>query len=138
MAQRLAHGRGARARALEELPILFFGHTQSVMTSSRSKPVTGDRIPSLESEWTDDAWHDVPVWPLYWNQPAAFAPVFLTEVKIMQNGTTEAVMARCAEPHGTVVEAQERDGPIDHDDSFQVYLDTSGSRTGSMPSGSWL
>jgi hypothetical protein len=86
-----------------------------------------DRIPSLESEWTDDAWRDVPAWPLYRNESGSRAPVFPTEVKIMQDGTTLAVMARCAEPYGTVAEAQERDGPIDRDDSFQLYLATSGS-----------
>lgn len=86
-----------------------------------------DRIPSLESEWTDDAWRDVPVWPLYRNEPGSLAPVFRTEVKIVQDARTLAVMARCAEPYGTVAEAQERDGPIDRDDSFQVYLATSGS-----------
>jgi len=46
---------------------------------------------------------------------------------MVQDGTTLAVMARCAEPYETVAEAHERDGPIDHDDSFQIYLATSGS-----------
>ena len=86
-----------------------------------------DRIPSLESEWTDDAWRDAPVWPLYRNEPGLRAPAFPTEVKILQDGSTLAVLARCAEPYGTVAEGQERDGPIDHDDSFQIYLATSGS-----------
>ena len=85
------------------------------------------QLPPLESEWTDDAWRDVAVWTLYRNEPGFRAPVFPTEVKIMQDGSTLAVMARCAEPYGTAANVQERDGPVDHDDSFQVYLATSGS-----------
>jgi len=52
---------------------------------------------------------------------------FRTEVKIVHDGAKLAVMARCEEPYGTVAQAQERDGPTDRDDSFQVYLATSGS-----------
>jgi dienelactone hydrolase len=86
-----------------------------------------DQIPPLESEWTDEAWRDVPVWTLLRNEPNSRTPVFPTEIKLLQDGKTLAVMARCAEPSGTIAEAQERDGPVDHDDSFQVYLATSGS-----------
>ena len=86
-----------------------------------------DSIPPLETGWSDEAWRDVPVWTLYRDEPGSRAPVFPTEVKMMQDGKTLAVMARCAEPYGTVADARERDGPIDHDDSFQIYLATSGS-----------
>jgi dienelactone hydrolase len=86
-----------------------------------------DRIPPLESEWTDQAWRDVPVWTLFRNEPNSRVPAFPTEVKMLQDGKTLALMARCAEPFGTVADARERDGPVDHDDSFQVYLATSGS-----------
>lgn len=86
-----------------------------------------ESIPALESEWTDDAWRDVPVWRLYRNEPGSRAPHFATEIKMVQDGKTLAVMARCAEPYATVAQTQERDGPADRDDSLQVYLATSGS-----------
>jgi len=100
------------------------------VAGNREPPIEVGRkasIPPLESEWTDDAWRDVPVWTLYRNEPGSRAPVFPTEVKMMQNGNTLAVMARCAEPYGIVADVRERDGQTDHDDSFQVYLATSGS-----------
>ncbi len=86
-----------------------------------------DRIPPLESEWTGEAWRDVPVWTLFRNEPGSRIPVFPTEVKMLQDGKTLALMARCAEPSETVADVRERDGQVDHDDSFQVYLATSGS-----------
>jgi dienelactone hydrolase len=86
-----------------------------------------DRIPPLESEWTDSAWRDVPVWTLYRNEPGSRSPVFPTEIKMVHDGHTLAVIARCEEPFGTVAEVQERDGAVGQDDSFQVYLATSGS-----------
>jgi len=86
-----------------------------------------DRIPPLESEWTDEAWRDVPVWTLLRNEPSSRIPVFPTEVKMLHDRKTLALMARCAEPSGTIADVRERDGQVDHDDSFQVYLATSGS-----------
>jgi dienelactone hydrolase len=86
-----------------------------------------NNIPPLESEWTDDTWRDAPVWTLHRNEPGSRVPVFPTEVKMMHDGHTLAVIARCAEPYGTVAEVRERDGAVDRDDSFQVYLATSGS-----------
>jgi dienelactone hydrolase len=86
-----------------------------------------NNIPPLESEWNDDAWRDVQVWSLYRNEPGSRVPVFPTEIKMVHDGHTLAVMARCAEPHGTVAAAQERDGALDRDDSIQIYLATSGS-----------
>ncbi len=84
-------------------------------------------IPPIDSEWTDEAWRDVPVWNLYRNEPGSRAPVFRTEVKMIHDGKTLAVMARCAEPDGIVADVREQDGPVDHDDSFHIYLATSGS-----------
>ncbi len=40
---------------------------------------------------------------------------------------TLAVIAKCAEPDGIVARVNENDGPVTQDDSFQVYLSTSGS-----------
>src|SRR5215831_5250435 len=84
-------------------------------------------IPPLDSGWNDDPWRDVPVWTLSRNEPSARVPLFPTEVKMMHDGHTLALMARCAEPDRITAKAQERDGAIDGDDSFQVYLATSGS-----------
>ena len=85
------------------------------------------KLPPLEADWNGDGWRDVPVWTLYRNEPGSRTPVFPTEIKMQHDNHTLAVIARCAEPHGTVAAAQERDGPVDHDDSFQVLLATSGS-----------
>src|SRR6266404_763292 len=84
-------------------------------------------IPPLDSGWNDEAWRDVPVWTLSRNEPSARAPIFPTEVKMIQDGHTLAVMARCAEPDRIVAKVQERDGAVDGDDSFQIYLASSGS-----------
>ena len=84
-------------------------------------------IPPLEADWNGEAWRDVPVWTLYRNEPGSRVPVFPTEIKMVQDGHTLAVIARCAEPYGTIARVQERDGAIDSDDSFQVYLAISGS-----------
>ena len=84
-------------------------------------------VPPLEAEWNDDVWRNISVWTLYRNEPGSRVPVFPTEIKMMHDGHTLAVMARCAEPYGTVADVKERDGEIDRDDSFQVYMATSGS-----------
>jgi cephalosporin-C deacetylase-like acetyl esterase len=84
-------------------------------------------IPPLESGWTDNGWRDVAVWKLYQNAPGSRTPVLPTEIKMVHDQHTLAVIARCAEPYGTVAEVRERDGAVDQDDSFQIYLATSGS-----------
>ncbi len=84
-------------------------------------------IPALETDWNDEVWRNVPVWTLYRNEPDSRIPVYPTEVKMMQDGHTLAMLARCAEPSGTIAEVQEKDGATDRDDSIQVYLATSGS-----------
>lgn len=73
-------------------------------------------LPGLESGWNDGGWRDVSVWSLYRNQPGRHLPLFPSEVKMMHNGHTLAIMARCTE-----------DGTATADDNFQVYLATSGS-----------
>ncbi|HEY7306319.1 MAG TPA: acetylxylan esterase [Bryobacteraceae bacterium] len=84
-------------------------------------------IPPLAADWNDEAWRDVSVWTLYRNEPGSRVPVFPTEIKMVQDGHTLAVIARCAEPYGTIAGVRERDGAIDQDDSLQVYLAISGS-----------
>ncbi len=86
-----------------------------------------NNLPPMESAWTDDGWRDVPVWALHRNEPMARPPRFPTEVKLVHDGRTLAVMARCYEPEEVMAEAKERDAAVDADDSFQIYLATSGS-----------
>ena len=84
-------------------------------------------LPELDRGWTDAAWRSTPAWPLYRNDSSGRLPRLPTEVKLLQDGHTLAVLARCIEPDRVVVHAKERDGPVDEDDSFQIYLATSGS-----------
>jgi dienelactone hydrolase len=86
-----------------------------------------DRLPPVEAEWNEEIWRDVPVWWLYRNEPGIRTPIFPTEIKMIQDGHTLAIIARCSEPSGPFAEIQERDGAVDREDSFQVYLATSGS-----------
>ncbi len=86
-----------------------------------------DALPPTGSGWSDPPWSEVPSWKLLRNEPLVRLPRNTTEVKLIHNGYTLAVMARCMEPEGVRVKAKQRDGPVDKDDSFQVYLATSGS-----------
>jgi cephalosporin-C deacetylase-like acetyl esterase len=84
-------------------------------------------LSSLDKGWQDLPWRDAPVWRLHRNESVARPPQFPTETKLMHDGRTLAVMARCAEPGDVVATAKERDGLVGQDDSFHVYLATSGS-----------
>lgn len=84
-------------------------------------------LPGPRESWTGAGWRNVPVWTLTRNEPAARLPEFPTEVKLVQDGRTLAVLARCIESSGLVAHAKERDGGVAGDDDFQVYLATSGS-----------
>ena len=86
-----------------------------------------NRLPDLNRGWTDADWKDVPSWMLTRNEPQARIPVYPTEVKLIHSGQTLAILARCIEPGNVNARVQERDGSVDRDDSFQVYLATSGS-----------
>ncbi len=84
-------------------------------------------LPGLNSLWTDAGWKGVPSWTLRRNEPQARLPEFPTEVKLIHDGRTLAILARCIEPGMAIARVHERDGSVDGDDSFQVYLATSGS-----------
>lgn len=84
-------------------------------------------LPDMGTKWTDAGWQNVPAWTLRRNEAPARLPRFPTQVKMMQDGHTLAVLARCIEPGEFVARANERDTDVDRDDSFQVYLSTSGS-----------
>jgi hypothetical protein len=84
-------------------------------------------LPSLESGWNDSAWNRVPAWKLLRDEPLAQLPRTPTEVKLLHDGQTLAVLARCTEPGEISAGVKENDGPVNQDDSFHVYLATSGS-----------
>src|SRR5579872_4754582 len=84
-------------------------------------------LPDLKSAWDSPDWANVPAWTLRRNEAFARLPQHPTEVKMMQNGDTLAVLAKCIEPDKVISRATERDGAVAEDDSFQVYLTTSGS-----------
>ena len=98
------------------------GNREPVMEVGHRK-----ELPPLDSSWTDPAWRDVAVWALHRNEAAARTPLFPTEVKLMHNGGTLAVLARCIEPDFAIDGATEGDDAVDEGDSFQVYLATTGS-----------
>ena len=84
-------------------------------------------LPAIYARWDDPDWVNVPVWTLRRNEPLAQLPKFPTEVKLMHDGQTMAILARCIEPGAVIAHANRRDGLVTQDDSFQVYLATSGS-----------
>ena len=84
-------------------------------------------LPAMESTWDDSAWRNVPIWTLLRNEPAPRSPRFPTEIKVVQDGRWLAVFARCVEPGDPIARIRENDGPVNRDDTFQVYLATSGS-----------
>ena len=50
-----------------------------------------------------------------------------TAVRLLHDGKSLAVLARCTEPNGIVAQVKEHDGRVEADDSFQIYFGTSGS-----------
>ena len=50
-----------------------------------------------------------------------------TLVKVVHDGKTLAILARCEEPGTLIANVKEHDGRLDRDDSFHVYLGVSGS-----------
>jgi len=85
-------------------------------------------LPPLAATWTDAAWRDIDSWTLLKNDATAAPAHFSTSVKLAQNGHTLAIIAQCVEPGDIMAQATERDAAVPHNDSFQVYLATSGSR----------
>jgi dienelactone hydrolase len=102
-------------------PPVLGNHEPSIKVGFRKE------LPALESGWRDPAWRAVPTWALHRNAAAAPLPRFPTEVKLVHDGHTLAVLARCIEPEGVLVRTKEGPGLVGGDDSFQVYLSTSGS-----------
>lgn len=84
-------------------------------------------LPPLDSGWNEAAWSRAPAWKLLRDEPAARLPRTPTEVKLLHDGQTLAVLARCTEPGDIVAGVKQNDAPVNQDDSFHVYLATSGS-----------
>jgi dienelactone hydrolase len=120
-----------------EVPTLF-GEAQNFPDPVLQPPLLGNReapievgyrkqLPPLESGWMDPGWRDVPAWALRRNEASARMARFPTEVKLLHDGQTLAVVARSIEPDRIIARAKDRDEGIEQDDSFQVYLSASGS-----------
>lgn len=97
---------------------------------NREPPVEAGRarqLPALDDWWNDGAWRDTPAHTLLLDESLPRKPQFPAEVKLLQDGKTLAVLARCVEPGEPQASVTETDGPVERDDSFQVYLAVSGS-----------
>ena len=94
-------------------PPLEIGRTQS--------------LPALDAVWEDPAWRDAPVMKLFLDEVPLRQPRIPTQVKMLHDGKRLAVIARCNESDGIVADVKENDGAVTGDDSFHVYLSTSGS-----------
>lgn len=84
-------------------------------------------LPARDSGWNDAEWSKVPAWKLLRDESFPRLPRTPTEVKLLHDGQTLALLARCTEPGDVVASAKENDGAVNQDDSFHVYLATSGS-----------
>ena len=84
-------------------------------------------LPAMDSDWDSPAWRGVLTWTLLRNEPNPRSPRFPTEIKAVHDGHWLSVFARCIEPGEPIDRAKENDGAVNHDDSFQVYLATTGS-----------
>jgi dienelactone hydrolase len=124
------HGPAARIPALpskwdEPAPTFrpqLIGNTEAPLQAGRTPA-----LPAMDSAWDDPAWRHVPAWTLLRNEPAPRPPRFPAEIKVIQDGSALAVLARCVEPGEPMTRVKENGGPVNHDDSFQVYLAVSGS-----------
>jgi cephalosporin-C deacetylase-like acetyl esterase len=97
---------------------------------NKEAPITVGRVnvlPALDSGWEAGQWRDAPGWDLLRDEPLPRRPRFPATVKLLHDGRTLAVLARCVEPDGTRARVRETDGSVAQDDSFHVYLATSGS-----------
>lgn len=84
-------------------------------------------IPAQGAAWDGPEWARVPAWSLARNEPGARPPRWPTLVKAIHDGRTLAIFARSEEPEEITAQVTERDGRVDRDDSFHVYLGASGS-----------
>jgi cephalosporin-C deacetylase-like acetyl esterase len=88
-----------------------------VQLGNSEPPLAAGRreVPPVDSGWDAAGWRDVPAWSLLRNEPLPRLPREATEIKVIQDGRTLAVLARCAA----------RSMPAG--ETFHVYLSTTGS-----------
>jgi cephalosporin-C deacetylase-like acetyl esterase len=98
------------------------GETRPILKVGRK-----ELCPPPNSKWNDPAWSNVRSLELLRNEPQARLPRFQTQAKLLHDNHTLSVMARCNEPGALLSKARKRDGAVDQDDSFQIFLSTSGS-----------
>ena len=84
-------------------------------------------VPSGTTTWDSSEWARVPAWSLVRDEPGGPVPRWPTLVKVIHDGKILSILARLTEPEEIVATVKERDGRVDRDDSFQVYLGASGS-----------
>lgn len=84
-------------------------------------------VPPLDAKWDDASWREVPVWTLRQNSPGTPHPRHGTEIRAVHDGKTFAVFARMEEPGPTVARVKEHDERVETDDSFHVYVGTTGA-----------
>lgn len=124
------HGPAAKIPVLRskgDAPAPVFRPTPMGNTEAPLEAGLTHALPAMDSTWDDSAWRNIPIWRLVRDEPMPRTPRFPTEVKVVHDGRTMAVLARCVELRDPVTRVKENDGPVDRDDSFQIYLATSGS-----------
>jgi cephalosporin-C deacetylase-like acetyl esterase len=84
-------------------------------------------LPAPDSKWGDPAWRNVPVWTLLKDEAPPSAPAAATEVKLIHDGQTLAVLARCTGVPVAVAAPGVPSRRASSPHSFQIYLATSGS-----------
>ncbi len=100
----------------------LIGNTEVPLATGRL-----EALPAANSKWEDPVWRNVPSWTLVRDEPLPRRPRFPTEIKVVHDGRMMGILARLVEPDDPLARVKENDGPVDQDDSFQVYLATSGS-----------
>jgi len=101
---------------------LGFGGSQGALEIGRVRD-----LPPLESGWEENHWADTQAFQLLRNEPLARLPHFPTRVKFLHDGEYLAILAECQEPLGILAPPSDPAGRPAPEDSFSVYLATSGS-----------
>lgn len=98
------------------------GNTEAPLVAGRL-----EALPAADSKWDDPVWRNVPAWTLLRDEPMPRRPRFPTEIKVVHDGRMMGVFARLVEPDAPLTRPRENNSPAAQDDSFEVYLATSGS-----------
>ncbi len=115
----------ARAGGAPGEPVL-----QPPPIGNRESPMVAGHVvhlPPAASSWDGAAWRQVPAWPLLRDEAGELAPRVPAWVKVVHDRRMLAVLVRCAEPGAPLARTTRNDESLSRDDSFQVYLTTTGS-----------